>query len=70
MIAVRYAVCSEVEGKPVVRAVVEVRQRADELLQELRQKDGNDSTVTYWLAELGPECDAWRTLGTQSGDGN
>jgi len=70
MISVRYAVCSESAGKPVVRAVVEARQKADELLLELRKLDGNDPTVTYWLAELGPECDAWRALGTQSGEGN
>ena len=70
MISVRYAVCSEAEKKPVVRAVVEARQAADQLLVELRRQDGNDPTISYWLAELGPESDAWRFLGTQSGEGN
>jgi len=68
MIAVRYAVCSALEQKPVVRAVVEARTEADRLLAELRRQDGNDPTVSYWLAELGPECDAWRFLGTRNGE--
>jgi hypothetical protein len=68
MISVRYAVCSEQEKKPVVRAVVETRQAADQLMAELRRQDMNDPTISYWLAELGPECDAWRFLGTQSGE--
>jgi hypothetical protein len=70
MISVRYAVCSETEKKPVVRGVVEARQDADELMQKLRNQDGNDPTTSYWLAELGPECDAWRSLGTQTGEGS
>jgi len=68
MIAVRYAVCSEQEKKPVVRVVVETRQEADKLLLNLRRQDGNDPTITYWLAELGPECDVWRFVGTETGD--
>ena len=70
MIAVRYAVCSEQEKKPVVRAVVEARQAADQLMVDLRRQDGNDPTISYWLAELGPECDAWRFLGTLGGETN
>ena len=70
MISLRYAVCSEQEKKPMVRGVVETRQAADQLLVELRRQDGNDPTTTYWLAELGPECDAWRALGTQDAEGN
>ena len=65
MIAVHYAVCSEQRGKPVVRAIVETRQEADRRLEELRRGDGHDVTIAYWLAELGPESEAWRTSASQ-----
>ncbi|MBI5510639.1 MAG: hypothetical protein HY903_17920 [Deltaproteobacteria bacterium] len=70
MIVVRYAVCSEAERKPVTRAVVETRPDAERLLESLRQKDGNDPSVQYWVAEIGPECDQWRFLGTPGKEGS
>ncbi len=70
MITVRYAVCSEVEKKPLTRAVVESRPQAERLLEELRRRDGNDPTAQYWLAELTAESDAWRNLGANDSDTN
>jgi hypothetical protein len=62
MITVRYAVCSERDGKPVTRGVVETRADADRLLEKLRQNEAASPEQQYWIAELGPECDAWRRL--------
>ncbi len=63
MIVVRYAVCSERDGKPVTRAVVDSRAEADKLLESLRKSELSSPEHAYWIAELGPECDAWRNLG-------
>ena len=60
MIVVRYAVCSERQGKAVTRAVLEARAEAERLLEQLRQSDGTTPESAYWVAELGPECEAWR----------
>lgn len=62
MITVRYAVCSEKDGKPVTRAVVESRSDADRALERIRQKDLAAPEASYWVAEVGPECEAWRWL--------
>ena len=62
MIVVRYAVCSERAGKPVTRAVVEDRAEAKRVLEEIQRKDATQPEETYWIAELGPEAEAWRWL--------
>ncbi len=62
MIVVRYAVCSERQGKAVTRAVLEARSEAERTLERLRQSDGTTPESSYWVAELGPECEAWRWL--------
>jgi hypothetical protein len=62
MIVVRYAVCSERQGKPVTRAVVESRTEAERTLERIRQRDLASPEESYWIAELGPECEAWRHL--------
>ena len=66
MIVVRYAVCSARERKPITRAVCDSRGDADRELERLKRQD-NDPVTEYWLAELGPECEAWRPLGQDSG---
>ena len=63
MIVVRYAVCSERERKPVTRVVCDSKADADRELERIKQEDGGDLTTSYWVAELGPECEAWRWLG-------
>ena len=65
MIVVRYAVCSERQGKPVTRAVCESRSDAEKALEQLRQADRATPESAYWVAELGPECEAWRFLAPQ-----
>lgn len=62
MITVRYAVCSEHGKKPVTRLVVESRAEADRALERIRQQDMQSPEAAYWIAELGPECEAWRWL--------
>jgi hypothetical protein len=62
MIAVRYAVCSERQGKPVTRAVVSSRADAEAALEQARRADLANLEASYWIAELGPESDAWRKL--------
>ncbi len=62
MIVVRYAVCSERQGKPVTRAVVESRAEADRALERVRQRDLGNLEASYWIAELGPEAESWRWL--------
>lgn len=62
MIKVVYAVCSERAHKPVMRAIVETRAQAEQLLQKLRRDEAEDPEEAYWIAELGPESAAWREL--------
>ena len=63
MIVVRYAVCSERENKPVTRAVCESKADSEQELERIKNEDGGDLGMTYWVAELGPECESWRWLG-------
>lgn len=63
MIVVRYAVCSVRDGKPVTRGVFEERGEADRELEKLRRAEAADPEGEYWVAELGPESEAWRWLG-------
>jgi hypothetical protein len=69
MITVRYAVCSERDNKPVTRAIVDSRSEADRVLERLRQADLASPEASYWIAELGPECEAWRWLISESASG-
>ena len=62
MIVVRYAVCSETDRKPVTRLVCDQREEAVQALERLKQQDGQVPEQSYWIAELGPECEAWRYL--------
>jgi hypothetical protein len=62
VIVVRYAVCSERESKPVTRVVCDTRSDAEREMERFRQEDGGDPSISYWMAELGPECEAWRWL--------
>jgi len=62
MIVVRYAVCSERQGKAVTRVILESRTEAERTLEHLRQNDGTTPESSYWVAELGPECESWRWL--------
>jgi hypothetical protein len=62
MIKVVYAVCSERMHKPVTRAVLDTRAQAEQLLQKLRRDEAEDPDEAYWIAELGPESEAWRKL--------
>jgi hypothetical protein len=50
----------------VTRAVVESRSEADRVLERIRQKDLAAPEASYWVAELGPECEAWRFLTPES----
>ncbi|MBI3180055.1 MAG: hypothetical protein HYZ27_10365 [Deltaproteobacteria bacterium] len=65
MIVVRYAVCSESRKKPLTRAVCDSRSEADKLMERLRREDA-EAEATYWVAELGPECESWRWLARES----
>ncbi len=62
MISVRYAVCSERQGKPVLRALAEARAEAELTLEEVRKNDLGNLEPSYWIAELGAEADAWWSL--------
>ncbi len=65
MIVVRYAVCSERESKPLTRIVCDARAEAERVIERYRREDGADAETAYWIAELGPECEAWRWLGRE-----
>ena len=67
MIVVRYAVCSERQGKPVTRVVVESRAEADRALERVRELDASSLEHDYWIAELGPEAESWRWLAPEPG---
>ncbi len=67
MIVVRYAVCSERQGKPVTRVVVDSRTEADRALERVRQADAGSLEQDYWIAELGPEAESWRWLAHEPG---
>jgi hypothetical protein len=67
VIVVRYAVCSEREGKPVTRAVVDSRAEADRALERIRERDLGNLEGEYWVAELGPEAESWRWLVPEAG---
>lgn len=69
MIVVRYAVCSESAHKPVTRAVCDVRVDAERELERIKREDAQNTEVQYWIAELGPECEAWRWLAGDSQKG-
>lgn len=60
MIRVAYAVCSELAGKPVTRAICDSRQEAEQVMARLRRDDMDAAKTSYWLAELGPEAVAIR----------
>lgn len=62
MILTRFAVCSERQGKPVTRAVVDSRGEAEKTLAQIKARDSEDPEERYWIAELGPESEAWRWL--------
>ena len=62
MILVRYAVCSERQGKPVTRIVVDARADADRALERIRVQDAGNLETHYWIAEIGPEAESWRWL--------
>ena len=67
MIVVRYAICSTRAAKPLTRLVADTLQDAERALERLRQQELSDPEDAYWIAELGPECDAWRELGQPDG---
>lgn len=62
MIVTRYAVCSARKQKPVTRAVCDSRAEAEKVLGRIRERDVRDPEESYWIAELGPESEAWRWL--------
>ena len=68
MIVVRYAVCSQREKKPVTRVVCDSKVESERELERIKRDDGGDLATTYWIAELGPECEAWRWLARNPGD--
>jgi hypothetical protein len=67
MILTRYAVCSELRRKPITRLVADTRAEAENALAKMREQDQNPE-VDYWIAELGPECEAWRYLAPMAQD--
>lgn len=60
MIRVAYAVCSELRGKPLTRAVCDTRKEAEQVMARLKAADMDAQTTTYWIAELGHEAAAVR----------
>ena len=62
MIITRYAICSQSGNKPVARQVVESRAEAEKALERIKQEDAVHMEAEYWIAEMGPECEAWRWL--------
>jgi len=70
VIVVRYAVCSERENKPVTRVVCDSKSDSERELERIKRDDGSDLAINYWIAELGPECEAWRWLARNPGDDN
>lgn len=59
MITVYYAVCSERDSKPVVRAAYDSRSKAEAAAESLRSADGNRPEDAYWIAEIGKESETW-----------
>ena len=59
---VRYVVCSERQNKPVNRQVCDSHAEAEAALERLRDYEAQDPEDSYWLAEVGPESEAWRWL--------
>ncbi len=59
MITVYYAVCSERDGKPTVRALFSERQKAEAAMDKVRSMDGTRPEDAYWLAEVGKEAESW-----------
>lgn len=62
MIITRWAVCSERHNKPLTRVVCDSRAQAESELDKLRQREAEDPEEAYWIAEVGPESEAWRWL--------
>lgn len=62
MILTRFVVCSQRRKKPVTRLVCDSRPQAEKALQDIRRQDQADPETDYWIAELGPETEAWRWL--------
>ena len=62
MILSRFAVCSETNRKPLTRVVVETRVAAEAELERIRAEDEPEPEDSYWITELGPECEGWRWL--------
>ena len=62
MIITRYAVCSDNGSKPVTRIVCDTKVEADKALVRIKELDAAALEAKYWIAELGPECEAWRWL--------
>lgn len=56
MIRVAHAVCSEIRGKPVTRALCDTRKEADQVMNRLKGSDIDAAQTTYWIAELGAEA--------------
>lgn len=68
MILTRYAVCSESKRKPITRVVCESRAQAEAELEKVKAIDAEHPAEHYWIAELGPECEAWRWLAPDSSE--
>jgi hypothetical protein len=64
MILTRYAVCSETNRKPVTRIVCDTKPQAEAELERVRREDEHAPEASYWIVELGAECEAWRYLAT------
>ncbi len=66
MILTRFVICSETRGKPVTRQVLDTRAEAEKILSELKERDAGQEhggpEDSYWIAEVGPESEAWRWL--------
>jgi hypothetical protein len=62
MIRVAYAVCSELRGKPLTRALCDSRKEAEQTMARLKASDMDAQASTYWIAELGHEVTSIREL--------
>ena len=62
MMMTRYAVCSQSGSKPVTRIVCDTKPEAERALARIKELDAAHMEAEYWIAELGPECEAWRWL--------
>jgi len=56
---IQFVVCSELDHKPLVRAVCQSRDDAERKLQHLQHQDAEDPEGAYWICEVNLDHSPW-----------